>query len=150
MYESSTLDLQIILIKKQPLFSQLTDDETKELASLFVEKKLPVGAFLVKEGDPVDSIYLIAQGTADVIRTSFEDGKPKTSSVAILSASDAVGLNETGFYSLSGRRTASVLALTDMIVYMLSVASFHGFALSHSHVSEVMRKHSTDAIENNT
>lgn len=149
MEESPALDMQLILIKKQPLFSQLTEEETKELASLFVEKKIPVNGILVKEGDSVDSIYLIAQGTADVIHTSYVDGKPQTSSVAILSAGDAVGLNETGFYSLSGRRTATVLALTDMVVYMLSVASFHGFALSHSHVSEVMRNHSANVIENN-
>jgi hypothetical protein len=64
------------------------------------------------------------------------------SSVAILSAGDAIGLNETGFYSISGKRTATVIALTEMNLYRLSVAAFHGFSLSHTHVSEVMRKNS--------
>lgn len=128
------------LIQKQPVFSQLTEAELLELASLFSERKAVPDEVIVKEGDPVDSVYLISNGTADVRHVSYKDGKPEVSSVAILSSGDAIGLNETGFYSISGRRTASVVAMTDMHLYRLSVAAFHGFALSHTHVSDVMHK----------
>src|SRR5262245_26053079 len=107
MDESVDLSLQIKLVKKQPVFSQLTDKETAELASLFIEKKVAAGDVIVKEGDPVDSIYLIATGTADVKHIYVKDGKLVSSSVAILSSNDAIGLNETGFYSISGKRTAT-------------------------------------------
>lgn len=132
----------IQLIQKQPLFSQLTEAELLELASLFTEQKTLPDEVIVKEGDPVDSVYLIAQGTADVRHVSYKDGKPEISSVAILSSGDAIGLNEFGFYSISGRRTASVIAMTEMHLYRLSVAAFHGFSLSHTHVSDVMHKNS--------
>ena len=144
MEESVDLGVQMQLIRKQPIFSQLTDEEVLELASLFVEVKTPPGEVIVKEGDAVDSIYLIANGTVDVRHVTIVDGSPVVTSVAILSFGDAIGLNETGFYSLSGKRTATVVALTDMLMYRLSVAAFHGFALAHSHVSDVMRKNSAD------
>lgn len=137
---SASLDVQLQLIKKQPLFSQLTDEEMRELATLFTEIKAAPDTVIVKEGDRVDSIYLIASGTVDVRHVTIEDGKQVATSVAILSFGDSIGLNETGFYSLSGLRTATVVALTDMVMYRLSVASFNGFALSHTHVSDILRK----------
>lgn len=136
-----------MLIKKQPLFAQLTDAELDELAPLFKPIKMTPGGIIVKEGDLVDSVYLIAHGTADVKVTTWENNTPHCNSVAILSSGEAIGLNERGFYSLSGKRTATVLAMTDMLLYQLSVASFHGFALSHTHVSEIMHQHAESDME---
>lgn len=138
--EPVDLSLPIQLVKKQNVFSLLTDSETEELASLFAERNVAAGEIIVKEGDPVDSIYLIASGTADVRRVTIKDNAPVINSVAIMSSGDAVGLNETGFYSISGLRTATVVAVTDMVLYRLSVAAFNGFALSHTHVSDVMHR----------
>jgi CRP-like cAMP-binding protein len=146
MDESVDISVQIKLIKKQPLFSQLTDAEADELASLFTEKKVAIGEKVVKEGDPVDSFYLIASGTAEVRISTFVDNKRETKSVATLNPGDAIGLNETGFYSLSGKRTATVIALTEMVVYRMGMAPFHGFTLAHSHVSEIMHKHTENVM----
>ncbi|MBX3709403.1 MAG: cyclic nucleotide-binding domain-containing protein [Gammaproteobacteria bacterium] len=146
MDESADISLLVQLVKKQPVFSQLTNKEIEELVSLFTEIKVAAEEKIVKEGDPVDSIYLIASGTADVRHVSIKDGNPEVSSIAILSAGDAIGLNETGFYSISGKRTATVVALTEMYLFRLSVAAFHGFSLAHSHVSEVMHKHAEDMM----
>lgn len=148
MDELTDISLRMQLVKKQNVFSQLTDKETEELASLFTEKKVAAGGTIVKEGELVDSIYLIVSGTADVRHVTFKDNAPVINSVAIMSTGDAIGLNETGFYSLSGKRTATVVAVTDMVMYGLSVAAFNGFALSHSHVSDVMHKHSANVINN--
>lgn len=149
MDETTDISIQVQLIKRQPLFSQLTPEEVNELAMLFSEIKAKPDDAIVKQGDAVDSIYLIANGTADVRLVTINNGVPNYSSVAILSAGEAIGLNETGFYSLSGRRTATVVAMTDMVLYKLSVAAFHGFALSHTHVSEIMHKHAENNVEGN-
>ena len=117
MDEFENLPSLLDLIKKQPLFTQLTQDEVNELASLFIRINMTPGAVIVKEGDSVDSVYLIENGTADVKVTSLQNNVPVSHSVAILSSGDAIGLNETGFYSLSGKRTATVLAMTDMVLY---------------------------------
>jgi len=137
----------IHIIKKQPLFAQLNEEEISELASLFTEVKFEPGAVIVKEGDRVDSVYLIGNGTADVRHDEIKNGIPETKSIAILSFGDSIGLNETGFYSISGNRTATVVALTDMLMYRLSVPAFRGFALSHTHVSEIMNKNSAKIFD---
>lgn len=137
----------IQLIKKQPLFAPLKDEEITELASLFAEVKVEPGTVIVKEGDSVDSVYLIGNGTADVRHVENRDGGSETKSIAILSFGDSIGLNETGFYSISGNRTATVIALTEMIIYRLGVPAFRGFALSHTHVSEVMNKNSSKVFD---
>ena len=128
------------VIKAQPLFSQLTANEVKILVDLLTIEKATKGTVIVNEGDPVDSVYLIVEGKADV-RTAISPHNPqKTQTVATLGPKDAIGLSESGFYSLSGSRTATVIALTDMVLLRLSVPAFHGFVLSHTHVSDVMHK----------
>lgn len=126
-------------VRKQACFTKLTPKEIEVLATLLVEKHIKAGDTIVTEGDPVDSVYLIVKGKADVRHVTLKDGAHHIESVATLGENDSIGLNESGFYSLSGIRTATVTALTDMTVLYLSVAAFHGFALSYPHVNEVMR-----------
>lgn len=140
MPNADTFNLKISLLRKQLVFSQLTDKEIEGLASLLTEKYYSPDEIIVSEGEPVDSVYLIVSGTADVRHIRIENQATHFESVATLGPGEAIGLNETGFYSISGVRTATVVALTDMSLLRLSVAAFHGFALAHSHVNEVMRK----------
>lgn len=134
------LNLKKSFIKKQGCFLQLSDNETNELANLLIEKHFAAGETIVIEGDPVDSVFLIVQGQADVRLTTIKNHVQNIQSVATLKAGEAIGLNDSGFYSLSGKRTATVVAMTDMVTLQLSVAKFHGFALAYPHVNEVMRK----------
>lgn len=127
-------------LKKQACFAELTDEETLMLSKLLIEKKYRAGETIVTEGEYVDSVYLIMDGVADVQHITVKNNALQITSLATLRAGDAIGLNETGFYSISGMRTATVVAQTDMVLLRLSVASFHGFALAYPHVSEVMRK----------
>src|SRR3990167_1322153 len=127
------------LIKKQACFSQLTDKECEILVSLLKEKSFKAGETIVTEGDIVDCVYLIIGGIADVRHVFLNNGISEFQSIAHLGPEQAIGLNDFGFYSLSGVRTASVVALTDMTALQFSVAAFHGFALAYPHVNEVMR-----------
>jgi CRP-like cAMP-binding protein len=138
------LNLKKGLIKNQRCFSQLTDEEIEILATLMRRKEVPAGETIVTEGDRVDSFYLIASGTADVRLGSYDNDKPHSKSIATLTAEkgDAIGLNETGFFSLSGLRTATVVATTPMLLFFITLPLFNGYALSNSHVSEVMREQS--------
>ena len=133
-------NLKKSLVKKQTCFSQLTEREIEMLSELLIEKRIAEGDTIVTQGEPVDSVYFIICGTADVRRISMENDKQVFQSLAKLSDGQSIGLSETGFYSLSGIRTATVVAETDMMLYRLSVAAFNGFALANPHVNEVMRK----------
>jgi CRP-like cAMP-binding protein len=126
-------------IKKQQCFTKLYDNEIEELAGLLIEKHVRAGTVIVTEGDLVDKVFLIVSGDADVRIAEIKDRKLSYKSVATLKPGASIGLNETGFYSLSGKRTATVISNTDMVLLELSVAKFHGFALAYPHVNEVMR-----------
>jgi CRP-like cAMP-binding protein len=139
MADLADSNLKKTLVKKQKCFSKLTDAETDVLSELLVERQYPAGSIIVSEGDTVDSVYFIVSGTADVRHVSIENHKEVFTSLAKLNAGQSIGLSETGFYSLSGLRTATVVAETDMTVFRLSVASFNGFALAYPHVHDVMR-----------
>lgn len=134
-------------LRKQACFAQLTDEETGVLSTLLVEVRVAAGETIVTEGEHVDSVYLIVSGTADVRHVTLKGHVHEIQSIATLGVNDAIGLNEAGFYSLSGIRTATVVAATDMVLLRLSVAAFHGFALTNSHVNEVMRKNADNLLD---
>ena len=140
MADLANSNLKKTLIKKQTCFSKLTNTETDVLSELLVEQHYSKGKAIVIEGDPVDSVYFIIKGTADVRHVSIDNNKEVFKSIAKLNAGQSIGLSETGFYSLTGLRTATVVAETDMDVFRLSVAAFNGFALAYPHVNEVMRR----------
>jgi CRP-like cAMP-binding protein len=140
MTDPIDLDVKKAQIQRQPVFKGLNEEELEVLASLLVEKHFTPGQTIVTEGDPVDSVYLIISGTADVRHIRIIDSKPQIEHLATLGANTAIGLSETGFYSLSGIRTATVVANDEMVTLRLSMAAFHGFTLSNSHVSRVMRQ----------
>ena len=143
MDELADLNLKKSLIKQQACFTQLTDQEITELSDLLKPVTAEAGETLVTEGDSVDSVYFIIKGTAHVGHMTIKDRVAKFTAVATLNPGDSIGLNETGFYSVSGRRTATVVAIESMQLFRLSTAEFHGFALARTHVSSVMRENAS-------
>ena len=135
------LKVREAVVRNQACFSELTNEEITTLAKLLVEKNFAAGDTIVKEGDPVDSFYLIVHGTAEVRKMIYDKNPPEYDVIAQLSGekNDAIGLNETGFYSLTGLRTATVVAKTEVLTLFLTIPLFHGFSLAYSHVNEVMR-----------
>lgn len=135
-------------IKNQACFARLSDDEAEKLAELLTEKKVAAGETIVTEGDIIDNVYLIVSGSADVRHITIQNDAEHIESTATLGAGESIGLSKTGFYSLSGRRTATVVANTDMELLSLSVAAFHGFALAYPHVGDIMHQN-VESTENN-
>jgi CRP-like cAMP-binding protein len=109
-----------------------------------VEKEYAQGEVIVKQADPVDSIYFIVSGTADVRYNYIEDNQRKFKPLAKLTANQTIGLSETGLYSLSGVRTATVVAESDVVVLLrLSIAALNGFALANPHVGQLLHKNAS-------
>jgi CRP-like cAMP-binding protein len=139
MNETTRGDLRKTLIMKQKCFAKLTPTELDMLSELLVEQQYAAGAEIVTQGDTVDSVYFIVKGTADVRHVFIKNDKEAFKSIAKLQDGQSIGLSETGFYSVSGLRTATVIAETEMTVFRLSIAAFNGFALAYPHVNDVMR-----------
>lgn len=143
MEETIDINLKKSFIRKQPFFSQFTDEEIDMLAPLFIEKHIKSDTTIVTEGDPVDSVFLITQGKADVRHVTMKDRVPQIESLATLGEGASIGLSATGFYSLSGVRTATVVALEDMVLLRMSLAAFQGFKLANPRISDLMRQQTT-------
>lgn len=140
MAELIDLDIKKESVKKQACFSQLNDAEIDVLTTLLVEKIFQPGDVIVKEGEHVDSVYIIVHGSADVLHTHRKDQVNTEEKIATLKDGSAIGLSDQGFYSLTGLRTATVRAASELITLRLSVPMFRGFALAYPHASEVMRQ----------
>ncbi len=140
MADLTDLEMRKICVKKQACFANLNDAEVDVLATLLVETVFQPGDVIVKEGAHVDSVFIIVKGQADVTHSHLENHQTITEKIVTLSDGAAIGLSERGFYSLTGLRTATVTAATELVTLKLSVAIFRGFALAHPHASQVMRE----------
>lgn len=121
------------LISNFPCFSQISDQELTYLASLCEEIHYNSGHAIVTEGDVVDSVYIIVEGKAEVILKN-QDRSP----IAILRPSEGIGLNDLGFYSKTGLRTASVIASSDIVLLRLSVQSLNEFLERYPEINQIM------------
>lgn len=117
----SMIDRQA-LIAALPCFSQLTSLQCTSLATLFAEITYPPGETIVTEDATVDSFYIIVSGRAEVSK--------KNELLATLYPGEAIGLNDTGFFSATGTRTATVTSLTDIQLLKMDLQDFVEF-LNH-------------------
>ena len=107
--EAPPLDLEPMersLTDVIPLFSSLNREEFTEVVDRLIHLQYPPGYRIVKEGDRGDSVYLISQGTVQVVT---KIGKRE---VTLSELRDNDFFGEVAF--LTGRpRTASVVTKTD-------------------------------------
>jgi len=115
------------LITEFPCFSSLTEDQSEQLAQLMHEMHVVAQEAIVKESDLVDSIYIIVSGEAEVTREARRGKKTIIAPISILLAGEGIGLNDTGFYSTTGKRTATVTAVTDMVLLRLDIKDLYAF-----------------------
>ena len=92
-----------------PIFSQLSDEEAKRLATFATETSAAEGQILMKEGDYSTELIAIEEGTADVIR----DGQK----IASLKEGDLIG--EMGLLEREPRN-ADVIATSPMRLLKLT------------------------------
>src|SRR5690348_5199899 len=138
-------DNQISAAEKQalltalPCFATLTSQESLELAQLTEDVRYQSGDTIVVESALVDSIYIIVWGLAEVTAEHTTQNrvtkKIKVTKVplSILHSGEAIGLNDTGFYSATGKRTATVTALSDIYLLKLDLKHLHQFFHTYPH-----------------
>ncbi len=115
------------LILNYPLFCLLQPQEVSALAVAFDEIAVDEGYTITQQDTVVDSIFLIANGHAQVERTISTVEGTQVIPVAKLKKGDAIGLSEKGIYSQVGTRTARVTAASAMTLLTLGIQEFHRF-----------------------
>lgn len=120
----------IQLIANVPCFSEFTFQQIAELAELTQKVCFKSGDVIVKENDLIDSVFIITEGSAEVIQNN--------QLLAILKPGETIGLNQVGFFSTTGFRTATVIAQTPVIALKLSLTHFVEFLKQHPQLNDVM------------
>ena len=115
------------LIQSFPCFADLSSDQCQHLATLMQEVQVSPQTIIVTENELIDGIYIIVNGQAEVTREVLHRKKKVQVPVAALAAGEGIGLNDTGFYSTTGKRTATVTALTSMLLLRLDLKDLYLF-----------------------
>lgn len=108
----------IDILKKTPLFANLSKDALWRLANIAQVKKFAANEFLMHEHAIADNCFLINSGKAEVFRT-LKDNKKLV--LTVLGPGEIVG--ELGIID-EQPRTASVMALEPMNTYLFEQWDF--------------------------
>ena len=128
-----TLDLtqRQSLLSNHPFFMRLNPSDLVELVRNMNEIQYEPGDPIVKEGDLVDAIYVIAEGTAEVSKRETSKYGVKKIFIATLTHGEIIGLSEKGFFAPEGARTADVTAVSKMVALRLRVTDLSQFLRAH-------------------
>ena len=108
---------KVELLGRLALFDNCTQKELAEIASIMVEAERPAGTLLTREGQDGGLMFIIVEGTADVI--SGDPGDPDHSTViSHLKEGDVVGE-----LSLIDGRTRSASVVATSPVQVLEIVS---------------------------
>lgn len=136
------------IIKSYPCFSSLTEQQVSELIALMHEQVFLPKDLIVKEHELVDKIYFIWEGGAEVVHETLKRNKVIATPLAVLGEGDSIGLDDRGFYSGTGKRTATVYAIDHVKVLCLDIKTLNQF-LKKYHLDSSMLFASEEMIRMN-
>jgi len=113
--------VEIALLRSLPLFAELPAPAIEGLAVALTPVRLRAGAVLIRQGDPGDAYYAIAEGELDAL----QDGQ------FLRRCGRGEGVGEIALLRAIPR-TATVIAHTDATVYELDREPFLTAVLGHA------------------
>lgn len=118
--EPGTVEPARVRLLEHPIFAGLPASRLEAAARQMVEMPMAAGDVIVRQGDPADRFYVVADGTAGVTQTP--DGGGAEAHLRDLAAGDVFG--EIGLLRRSPR-TATVTATTPGMLLGLDADAFH-------------------------
>lgn len=94
-------------LRTSPLFTNLTEEEVKNLSGLVYERNVKPGEVFIQQDTTGDSFFILVHGEAMVFRTGEFD---EDITLALFGPGECIG--EMGYFS-DRKRSASVRAITD-------------------------------------
>ena len=111
----------------------LQESELEVLAQAVVERRLSAGDILLREGEAGESLFLLAEGLLEVIKT-FEG---KATRVAVIEPGQVVGEMSL----LTGeRRSATVAAISECVVQEIRAGALHGLLQERPSIAESLSR----------
>ncbi|MDQ4076713.1 MAG: cyclic nucleotide-binding domain-containing protein [Chloroflexota bacterium] len=119
------LGQRVALLAIVPAFAGLSSQALEALAGHLREEAYPAGSTLITEGDVGDRLYLIVHGRVEVSAASAG------ASIPLHTLEEGELFGEIALLMPSLRRTATVTALTDLLVLTLRAAEFEAFLAAY-------------------
>jgi serine phosphatase RsbU (regulator of sigma subunit) len=127
------------VLRQVPLFDVLTTDELAVVTARCKAVELASGAILFLEDDPGESLFIVARGQIELIKSLNAPGERI---LAVRGETEYLG--EISLVSLEHRRTASARAATDATLLELTKADFDALLELHPQMAfEMVRVLST-------
>ena len=117
------------LLTEVPIFALLDDQERADLVKLLQPRQLAKGEVLFRAGDVADSLFVIQQGSVEVVVDTYEGERLN---LLELEAGDVVG--EVSFLD-GGPRTATVIAREDCRMLEFDREELFKFVTAHPHAA---------------
>lgn len=134
-----SMELRCRILQNCHLFSTLSNDDISKLAQLMHEEQYQPNEKITTEGDLVDSFYFIVKGKVEVSQKQRLDGATRDIILAILEEGEPIGLNNKGFFSPHGKRTATITSVGETTILYINVSDFHSFTKDHPQFSKEMK-----------
>lgn len=133
------------ILKKIPLFADLTETEHKEIINNIVMNYLPAGHVFFREGDVAAnaSMYIIKNG---MVKISRKDAAGAEQEVAVLSKNEFFG--EMGLV-LNDPRNASAVAIAECEIFELKKADFIKLMESSPNLANKISTEFVDRVKKN-
>jgi small-conductance mechanosensitive channel/CRP-like cAMP-binding protein len=126
---------RVDLLRSLELFAPLTDDETHALGAQLRPAPLAPGDVVTRQGEPSDSLYILARGELAIFRDG-EHGKGRKL-LAKIAAPNFFG--EMGL--LTGQaRTATIIAESEVLCYRLDKHGFEAIIQARPELAEAMAR----------
>ena len=115
-------------LKAISIFRDLEEEELRVLLTATRPVRFPRGEVILKEGETGETMYIMQEGMVEVSKSLVmkwgrEDYQDRDKILTKLSAEDHAIFGEVALFD-QGKRTATVLALTDCLLLEISQANF--------------------------
>jgi CRP/FNR family transcriptional regulator, cyclic AMP receptor protein len=123
------MEKEIALLHETELFKDLYVEQINKVLSIARQVSFSEGDIIVKEGDIGDAMYIILEGSVDVVKTLVMDGMDedemtgKNKVFTRLGAEDHAVFGEIALLEQL-RRTATIKAVTDCVLYEIRKDDF--------------------------
>lgn len=117
-------------LKTFPLLSKLSDEDLALLAGVMREQNFPAGTEILREGEAGEEMYLLLEGSVDVLKTT-PFGEPYVT--ASLLDSYHCSFGEMALID-KGTRSATIRAKTDCRTLCLDYTAFQDFCRAYPHI----------------
>jgi CRP/FNR family transcriptional regulator, cyclic AMP receptor protein len=124
---------EALLIREPEVFRNITPDFIRNILGIAKRIQIPAGQVIVKEGDIGDTMYIMMEGTVEVVKTlviSDTDDEQEEEKNKVFTRLDARDHSVFGEVALLDalKRTATIKAVTDCSLYEIKKDDFLALA----------------------